>query len=130
MFWRRTTNLLLLNICLFLLIEFFIINHVTCGKSQESDNNIINDDEFAEFEELDDDDDGNGNEFVRPISSSTPMPMENSATDKSQSKSSNQVPEQPKSYGDLDSDPDTIIIEEDDEEEFETVREEIDDERP
>ncbi|KAH7646709.1 coiled-coil domain-containing protein 47-like [Dermatophagoides farinae] len=130
MFWRRTTNLLLLNICLFLLIEFFIINHVTCGKSQESDNNMINDDEFAEFEELDDDDDGNGNEFVRPISSSTPMPMENSATDKSQSKSSNQVPEQPKSYGDLDSDPDTIIIEEDDEEEFETVREEIDDERP
>ncbi|KAH9423963.1 Coiled-coil domain-containing protein 47 [Dermatophagoides pteronyssinus] len=40
------------------------------------------------------------------------------------------VPEQSKSFSTQDSDPDSMIIEEDDEDEFETVREEIDDEKP
>ena len=133
MFLKRTITtgnlFLLLNICLFLLI-----NHVWCGVKSSSSSqedsinsnkiNNNNDDEFAEFEELDDDDDANNDEYVRPISS-TPMSVE-----KPSDKSSNQVPEQSKSFSTQDSDPDSMIIEEDDEDEFETVREEIDDEKP
>lgn len=118
----KLTEFLLINFCL-VLLEFYLIPAAKADlslyspSSQEHAN--FDDNEFAEFEEFDEDD-----EYVRPIQS-TPAPserMHQSANQGSESTSS------ASSFAKNNIDNDAIIEDEDDEE-FETIREEVDDDK-
>lgn len=84
----------------------------------------VDDDEFAEFEDLDDDD-----EYIRPTPQSQKNPQSSESQDshihQSQSPESNSNSVPVKNVADSDE----MIVDGDDDEEFETIRDEIDDEK-
>lgn len=75
---------------------------------------VIDDNEFAEFEEVDDDSD----EFIQPKEASTPQPAPLPTPDKPNTQS--------QYSSDFNSDEIDGLVEEEDEDEFEIVREESD----